>query len=245
MSERTISLRESTLRYSCTVSSDICVIDGRNDLADELRVALEIGPKGKKVVAWVPDWPGLSRGAKTADLAVERLITYGPRYAPVAALAGMDDAFPTEVVPNVVDEYTGTGSTDFWGISFGFSEIDLAPMSDAELERELTLLQAAWAYFDRVRNQVSDELRKGPRGGGRDREEVVRHVIGAEYDMCWKVGIPAMPADAWRDDANLRAHRDEYVAAIRQYHLCSQLLRDDLGLSPSPDTDALYLKIIG
>ena len=58
-----------------------------------------------------------------------------------------------------------------------------------------------------------------------NREEVVRHVIGAEYDMCWKVGIPAMPADAWRDDANLRAHRDEYVAAIRQYHAEGKLGR--------------------
>ena len=100
-------------------------------MAQDLRVALEIGPKGKKVVAWAPEWPGLSRGAKTAELAVERLTTYVPRYARVAALAGMDESFPTEIVPNVVDEYTGTGSTDYWGISFGFSEIDLAPMSDA------------------------------------------------------------------------------------------------------------------
>lgn len=187
-------------------------------MSDELRVALEIGPKGKKVVAWAPDWPGLSRGAKTADLALERLVTYVPRYVPVATLAGMDATFSTDVVPNVVDEYTGTGSTDYWGISFGYSEIDRAPMSDAALDRDLTLMQAAWAYFDQVRTQVSDVLRKGPRGGGRDLDDLVRHVIGAEYDMAWKVGIPAMETGAWRDDANLRAYRESYVAAIRQYH---------------------------
>jgi hypothetical protein len=187
-------------------------------MSDELRVALEIGPKGKKVVAWAPDWPGLSRGAKTADLALERLVTYVPRYVPVATLAGMDETFSTEIVPNVVDEYIGAGSTDYWGISFGYSEIDRAPMSDAALERDLTLMQAAWAYFDQVRTQVSDELRKGPRGGGRDRDDLVRHVIGAEYDMAWKVGIPAMETGAWRDEANLRAYRESYVAAIRQYH---------------------------
>jgi hypothetical protein len=187
-------------------------------MSDELRVALEIGPKGKKVVAWAPDWPGLSRGAKTADLALERLVTYVPRYVPVATLAGMDETFSTDVVPNVVDEYVGTGSTDYWGISFGYSEIDRAPMSDAALEHDLTLMQATWAYFDQVRTQVSDELRKGPRGGGRDRDDLVRHVIGAEYDMAWKVGIPAMETGAWRDDGNLRAYRESYVAAIRQYH---------------------------
>src|SRR5215212_10074643 len=31
-------------------------------MADELRVMLEMGPKGKKVVAVALDWPGLARG---------------------------------------------------------------------------------------------------------------------------------------------------------------------------------------
>jgi hypothetical protein len=187
-------------------------------MADELRVAIELGPKGKKVAAWAPDWPGLSRGAKTADLALERLVTYVPRYAPVAALAGMTEAFPTEVVPNVVEEYTGTGSTDFWGISFGHAEIDRAPMSDAELERNLTLMQACWAFFDDVRNRVSDELRKGSRGGGRDREHIVRHVIGNEYDWGKGIGVEPLPEGEWRDDAKLRAYHDAYADAIRTHH---------------------------
>lgn len=56
--------------------------------------------------------------------------------------------------------------------------------------------------------------------------------------------------DPYRETAHRELMRWHFrlgdrVAAIRQYHLCSQLLRDDLGLSPSPDTDALYLKIIG
>jgi hypothetical protein len=29
------------------------------EMANNLRVTLEIGPKGKKVVAVAPDWPGL------------------------------------------------------------------------------------------------------------------------------------------------------------------------------------------
>ena len=62
-------------------------------MTDELRVAIETGPKGKKVVAVAPDWPGLERGAKTEEAAIERLRSYLPRYAPVAKLAGMDAEF--------------------------------------------------------------------------------------------------------------------------------------------------------
>ena len=82
-------------------------------MADKLRVMLEIGPKGKKVVAVAPDWPGLARGAKTGDAAVERLQAYLPRYAPVAKLAGMGAEFAASATVEVVERYPGTGSTDF------------------------------------------------------------------------------------------------------------------------------------
>jgi hypothetical protein len=42
-------------------------------MATGLRVALEIGPKGKRVVAVAPDWPGLERGAKSEEDAIQRL----------------------------------------------------------------------------------------------------------------------------------------------------------------------------
>jgi DNA-binding SARP family transcriptional activator len=35
------------------------------------------------------------------------------------------------------------------------------------------------------------------------------------------------------------------MAAIKQYQFCVQILREDLGLSPAPETEELYLKIIG
>ena len=70
-------------------------------LAD--RVTIEAGPKGKKVAAVAPDWPGLSRGAKTEQEAVERLLAYVQRYAPVAKLAGLEGAFPKKAVADVVE----------------------------------------------------------------------------------------------------------------------------------------------
>ena len=151
----------------------------RETMSDNIRVTLEIGPKGKKVVAVAPDWPGLARGAKTEEAAIERLHAYLPRYAPVAKLAGMERAFAASTTVDVVEHYPGTGSTDFWGISFAFSSIDRQAMSSEELERELTLMQACWAFFDDVRSRVSAEMQKGPRGGGRDRDHIVRHTFGS------------------------------------------------------------------
>src|SRR5579859_7021723 len=162
-------------------------------MASELRVTLEIGPKGKKVAAVAPDWPGLERGAKTGEAAIARLHAYLPRYAPVATLAGMRAEFAAIATDSatvaVVEQYPGTGSTDFWGISFAFSDLDRQAVSSAELERDLTLLQACWAFFDAVRSRVSAELRKGPRGGGRDRDRIVRHTLVAEQDMAAKLGL--------------------------------------------------------
>jgi len=86
-------------------------------MAHQLRVTLEIGPKGKKVAAVAPDWPGLERGAKTGEAAIERLQSYLPRYAQVAKLAGMDAEFAAITTVDMVEHYPGTGSTDFWGIS--------------------------------------------------------------------------------------------------------------------------------
>lgn len=183
-------------------------------MANPLRVALEAGPKGKKVVAVAQDWPGLSRGAATEQLAIERLGTYFLRYANIADRAGLPfapDGF------EVTERYVGTGSTDFWGISFGFSAFDQQAQSTDELEREIALMRACWAEFEDVRRRVSAEMRKGPRGGGRDRDRIVQHTIFVEHD--WK---PRAAKEARGDlpvtDDELRIHRESYCAAIRVLH---------------------------
>jgi hypothetical protein len=193
-------------------------------MANDLRVTLEIGPKGKKVVAVAPDWPGLERGAQTGEAALERLQSYLPRYAKVAKLAGMDAAFAAITTVDVVEHYPGTGSTDFWGISFAFSGIDRQEMSSEELERELTLMQACWAFFDAVRWRVSAEMQKGPRGGGRDRDHIVRHTLGTEQDWAEKVGVRT-PQGALLTDEGLKAHRDAYREAIRAFHAEGKMAR--------------------
>jgi hypothetical protein len=193
-------------------------------MADAIRVMLEIGPKGKKVVAVAPDWPGLSRGAKTEEAAIERLRSYLPRYGLVATLAGKEAEFPAVDSVDVVERYPGTGSTDFWGISFAFSDIDRQEMSSESLERELTLMRACWTFFDDVRSRVSAELQKGPRGGGRNRDQIVRHTVATEQDWAKKLGVRS-PEGALLTDEGLQAHRDGYCDAIRALHAEGKMAR--------------------
>jgi len=195
-------------------------------MANQLRVTLEIGPKGKKVVAVAPDWPGLERGAKTGEAAIERLQSYLPRYAQVTKLAGMDREFAAISTVDIVEQYPGVGSTDFWGISFAFSSIDRQELASGELERELTLMQACWAFFDDVRLRVSAEMQKGPRGGGRDRDRIVRHTIRAEQEWTVKLGVRTpTPQDAVLTGESLQAHRDAYCNAIRAFHAEGKMAR--------------------
>lgn len=193
-------------------------------MSTHIRVTLETGPRGKRVVAVAPDWPGLERGASTADAAIERLLTYVPRYAAVVKLVGMETAFTDLVDVAVVERYPGTGSTDFWGISFAFSSIDQQALSAAELDRELTLMQACWEFFDNVRARVSPEMQKGPRGGGRDRDRIVSHIFANEQDWAKGLGVQT-PDGAMLTGEGLKAHRDAYCHAIRDYHSQGKLAR--------------------
>ena len=142
-----------------------------------VRTVIERGPKGKKAVAFALDWPGWSRGAKTPELALATLESYRRRYRPIALAAGMARELDAVGPLDVIQDRVGTGSTDFWGISFSPSDFERGPIGDAEFDRKIKLLRACWAFFDGVAGRVSPEMRKGPRGGGRDRDKIIRHTL--------------------------------------------------------------------
>jgi hypothetical protein len=174
----------------------------------------------KKAVASAFDWPGWDRGGKSEDDALSVLAAYRPRYAKVAALGGLTDEFAATGLMEVVERVQGTGTTDFYGLSARPAGPEHVPMSAAECERKIALLKACWAYFDSVASRVSAELRKGPRGGGRDRDRIVRHTNGAEIvEFATKVGVSTAPS-AWQNPNpdELRAHRDAFCAAIRDHN---------------------------
>jgi hypothetical protein len=183
-----------------------------------VRTVVERGTKGKRSVAFSLDWPGWSRGAKSPELALETLESYRDRYRPIVEIAGMTREFDAAGPLEVVEDRVGTGSTDFWGISFSPSSTEHGPLDEADLERRLTLLQACWTFFDGVAARVSPEMRKGPRGGGRDRKRIVRHTIRTESeDFAKQVGL-RIPEEAALSPEGLRQHRESYLAAIRAYN---------------------------
>src|SRR5438046_9581285 len=68
-------------------------------MTSRLRVLVEQPTRGKRWVAVAADWPGLERGGKTEDEAVEKLARYVPRYLPVAKRARLGSELATQTDP--------------------------------------------------------------------------------------------------------------------------------------------------
>lgn len=185
-----------------------------------VRVYLEAGTT--RVFASALDWPGWSRRAKTDEDALEALATYAPRYAAVAKRAGIRFIRATSPTFVVVERIPARPKGTFSHVDFGAlgepAEADADPLSAAEAKRQTALLEAAWAVLDDVVAHAPKELRKGPRGGGRDRDAVAAHVIAAETAYARKLGlrhkVPATLA-AKAEIAALRADIAQALATAR------------------------------
>lgn len=151
-------------------------------------------------------------------MALELFESYRERYRPVAVAAGMADEFDSAGRPDVVEDRVGPGSTDFWGISFAPSGLEHEPMDDTEFDRKIALLRACWGFFDAVAARVSADMRKGPRGGGRDRDRVIRHTICTESEeFAKRLGL-RLPEGGVLTPKGLRDYRETYVATMRAYN---------------------------
>jgi hypothetical protein len=156
------------------------------------KVYLEIG--SKKVFACSLDWPGWARSGKDEEAALARLADYADRYAPVAAAAGV--RFPKNAADDfeIVERRPGSGATDF-GVLDKPAAADGQALSKAQAERLAALVEASWRFFDGVVAQAPAELRKGPRGGGRDRDKIVDHVVGSEVSYVRMIGLRFKESD--------------------------------------------------
>lgn len=182
-------------------------------MARSIQVMIESGKK--KVVASAFDWPGWERNAKSEQEALAALEGYRPRYAKVAKLARLAQDFGALGSLRVVERVDGSTTTDFFGISVRSAAAEQGEMTSAECERKIALLRASWAYFDYVTPRVSAEMRKGQRGGGRDRDQIISHTLGTEPEFSKKIGV-ITPREQVRDPKGLRAHREAYCDAIRE-----------------------------
>ena len=162
-----------------------------------VRVGIEM--TSRKVFASALDWPGWSRSGRTREAALETLAASRERYARVAAHAALEP--PPDGPYVVVEELPGDASTSF-GVQAIVFDADRAPVDGAEAERLATLVAAAFAVFDQVGAAALAELRKGPRGGGRDRDTIVDHVRGAHEGYTRPVGARV---DRGATDADRRA----------------------------------------
>lgn len=186
-------------------------------MAGPIRIMLEHGKK-KRVVACAFDWPGWDRSARHGADVLAVLAAYRPRYAKVAELAGYGAEFAATGGFEVVEEVEGSGMADFYGVSGKTASAEHDPMTDADCERKIALLQASWTTFDETAGRVSADLVVGPRGGGRDRGQIIRHVNGAEIDeFAPKVGVK-VPVEIIDDPQAMRAYREAVVAGIRDRH---------------------------
>ena len=178
-------------------------------MAKPIPVYLEQG--AKKVFACSIDFPGWCRSGKDEEAALEALADYAPRYAEVAKVAKV--AFPAKAVElEVVERVKGKGATDF-GIPHEVTRADGEPLTARQAARQVELMRAAWAVLDRVAKASPAELRKGPRGGGRDRDKMLDHVLGAEAAYARQVGVKR-PAPEVGDRKAVKALRDDLAEAL-------------------------------
>jgi hypothetical protein len=148
-------------------------------------IAVSVEATAKKAFATAVDWPGWSRSGKTEELALAALREYAPRYAVVAEEAGIPfDPGDCEIV----ERTEGAGGTNF-GVPSSITDLDRRPVDAAEAKRQARLVEAAWTVFARVAADAPAELRKGPRGGGRDRDKMVGHVAESDTYYAREVGI--------------------------------------------------------
>ncbi len=178
-------------------------------MTGSIDVFVETG--SRRVFASALDWPGWARSAKTEDLAVDALADYLPRYARLTTLAGL--AAPTGTLA-VVERHPGIAKNADFGALGEIAAAEHQPLRAADGTRFAALLEAAWTAFDQTAAAAPAQLRKGPRGGGRDTGQIVAHVAGAEVLYARKMGVVMPKEERGGPDAPARL-RTLIVAALR------------------------------
>lgn len=159
-----------------------------------LRVALEEGKTW--TFATAVDWPGWCRRGRGTGAAIAELDSYRDRYREIVG-----EPLPAGSV-EVIGRVPGGGGTDF-GAPTEAGPWDDKPVNKADANRLGRILQACWNYFDGVVAASPAELRKGPRGGGRDRDKMVDHVREAERSYAPRFGVLVPPRTPWPEQRAL------------------------------------------
>ena len=175
-------------------------------------VYLEIGKR--RVFACARDWPGWARPGRGEDAALSALKAAAPRFAVVCADAGVPfDSSSAVAHFEIVDRVAGSATTDFGALD-ACADLDREPLTRQDAGRLAVLVEAAWNAFGQAASAAPPALRKGPRGGGRDRDAIVDHVLQTEVLHGRMLGLTHRPFPPGDTDAAARVRAD-ILAAIR------------------------------
>jgi hypothetical protein len=174
------------------------------------RIAVGLETTPKKCFAAALDWPGWCRSGRDPDAALAALAEYADRFGPVAAAAGFP--LPATVALHEVERCPGGTSTSF-GVPEVTFEADRRALSGVEAKRIAALVGAAWDHLDEVAAGTPEVLRKGPRGGGRDRDKMIDHVLMAENGYARKIGVK-VPVPGLGDITAIDAQRQAIRAVL-------------------------------
>src|SRR5215467_10271136 len=175
-------------------------------------VYLEVGTK--RVFACAVDWPGWCRSGRGEQQALDALATTASRYAVLAALASIpfDPVAEVDCI-EITETVTGSATTDFGALDVA-PALDARPVTAQQASRLAVLVQTAWDYFEQTAAASPPVLRKGPRGGGRDRDQIIEHVHETEVLHARMLGLKERPFPAG-DTAALARVRAAILAEIR------------------------------
>jgi len=153
--------------------------------------------------------------------------------------------------------YSFNWESDYWFDVETFEEL-LSQAEEAVVkEREIVILEDALAlcrgdYLEGVYDEWCALERERLRGQHLVALDKLAGLYADRRDLQRAIELyqQLLAREPYREGAHRELMRCYYrlgdrAAAIRQYQSCAEILREDLGLSPAPQTESLYLQIIG
>jgi hypothetical protein len=179
----------------------------------KIELYLESGKK--RTFAGAVEYPGWCRSGQDEQSAIQALCVFGPRYAHVLHSAQVEFQPPADASDfAVIERLEGDASTDF-GAPGKIPSCDTQPLDEDEQQRLESLLLACWGTFEMAVGSASGrELRKGPRGGGRDVDKMVRHVLDAEAAYLARLGFKLKLPDDISLSGSIIQIRQTYLGAL-------------------------------
>ena len=182
--------------------------------SNKIDVYLEIGQK--RTFAGALDWPGWCRSGRDEESALQALFEYGPRYGRVLSRSRLGFKAPSsESAFVVVERIKGNATTDFGAPGLP-PAADAKAVSSEELVQFEKILKACLRALEAsMKAAAGKSLRTGPRGGGRQLESVIEHVLESNEGYLKSVGWKFKQSKTGDLDQQLKETQQAILTALR------------------------------